>query len=574
MLPSLLAIALACTGGTATDSADATPQDSDTPDSATGSDSGTSDTPPPTETGETSESGETGETDTQPVHTDPPNLLLVLMDDVGTDKIGSYAGDYAAAGYAPTHLPATPVIDSLAESGVRFSHAWANPQCSPTRAALNTGEHGFRTGVGAPIPPSPELDTASATLAGLIGSTYRTALFGKWHLGTSGSPTDPERTVDWLSEPAGHTAADPAIFEHTANPLLHGFERFAGGLESGICVGNGGGGCVGSYTDWVHVYADVHDAKKSDKGTQVETLAWQDTTLATEAVVNQTLGWVGEVAEAGPWFASVNFHAAHTPHEDHTVHGCTTSDFTGKDLGGDLAQYQSMTECLDTWFGSLLEGLDSLGELDGTLIVIAGDNGTPDFAAESPFTVAGRGKASSYESGIRVPFVVGDGGTWREHVQGVPAHAPAVVSEPGRVDARPVHTTDLFATLLELSGVEHSEGQDSVSFVEALTDPDTTPADRFVYAETFQEENGDIRGQAALRDVAGMKLVLRVLPNAEQAGSVCIGRQLYDVAADPLETTNLYDEPAYATALADLEAELAVLVAEGASWLDVSTPCP
>ncbi|GEM_PF-475794 len=577
MSPSLLALALAAAGCTGVDPVDPDPTpntDSGVVDTPTVTDTDPGDSTPPSDTATDTAPPQDTAPDTRPQQADPPNLLLVLLDDVGADKVSGYAGDFAAAGYAPTHLPATPIIDSIGSSGVRFTHAWANPVCSPTRAALHSGEYGFRTGVGAPIPPAPELDADRPTLAEQLGTVYKTGAFGKWHLGTSGAPSDPARTVDFANEAVAHTADAPGSWEHTLNPLLHGFHRFAGGLESGVCISVGMGSCQGSYTEWIQLYADVGDAKKSKHGLQQETFGWLEETLATEEVVNQTLSWVGEVAHEGPWFASVNFQAAHTPHEDHTVHGCTTSDYSGADLSGDLAQYQSMTECMDTWLGELLDGLDNVGELDGTVIVVAGDNGTPTFAAEHPFDTSGRGKASTYESGLRVPFVVADGGAWREQERGVPAHAASRVTDPGRTDGRPIHTTDLFATFLQLAGIESTEGQDSSSFADALADPDSAPVDRALYAETFEVDDGEIYGWAALRDVAGMKLLIRILPNADLPGDTCIGKQLYDVVGDPLETLDLYGDAAWATAQLDLETELAQLIAEGATWLDVSTPCP
>ena len=69
------------------------------------------------------------------------NVLLVIADDLGTDWLGLY-------GQSPDP-PSTPNLDALAAGGIVFTNAWANPLCSPTRAALFTGRYGFRTGVGA-----------------------------------------------------------------------------------------------------------------------------------------------------------------------------------------------------------------------------------------------------------------------------------------------------------------------------------------------------------------------------------------------------------------------------------------
>src|SRR5688572_14172034 len=79
-----------------------------------------------------------------PVPPQLPNILVVLVDDMGVDQVGCYAQNYAAL----QEQPCTPNIDALAANGVRFTNAWANPVCSPTRAALQTGRPASRTGVG------------------------------------------------------------------------------------------------------------------------------------------------------------------------------------------------------------------------------------------------------------------------------------------------------------------------------------------------------------------------------------------------------------------------------------------
>ena len=67
------------------------------------------------------------------------NILLIIADDYGAESSGLYNNPNAAP---------TPNIDSLSENGVRFTEAWSQPSCSPTRATILTGRYGFRTGVG------------------------------------------------------------------------------------------------------------------------------------------------------------------------------------------------------------------------------------------------------------------------------------------------------------------------------------------------------------------------------------------------------------------------------------------
>jgi arylsulfatase A-like enzyme len=115
----------------------------------------------------------------------PPNVLIVLLDDVGTDKIGAYAEHPR-----PAH---TPNLDALAAEGVLFRNAWATPQCSPSRAALLTGRYGRRSGVGRTVQAyesSYELPPDELTLPEMLRGApdaWDSSEVGKWHLATYAS---------------------------------------------------------------------------------------------------------------------------------------------------------------------------------------------------------------------------------------------------------------------------------------------------------------------------------------------------------------------------------------------------
>ena len=148
------------------------------------------------------------------------NVLIVIADDLGVDQLRVYdAGDDA---------PSTPTINALASQGVVFRNAWANPICSPSRAALQTGRHGFRTGVGWLIDSDlPALPLAEITLPELLDrgtdSGWEHALIGKWHLGN------------------GNVGGN-------LNPNLQGYDHFSGTL--GNFTSNGQNW---SYTNWLKV---------------------------------------------------------------------------------------------------------------------------------------------------------------------------------------------------------------------------------------------------------------------------------------------------------------------------------
>jgi arylsulfatase A-like enzyme len=110
----------------------------------------------------------------------PPNILFIVMDDVGIDQMRVF-------GYSENDQPRTPNIDTIAHAGVRFRNAWAMPECSPSRVSFFTGRYPMRTGV---LNISATRDLANSQASPFEVTTprvlrsrgYQSALFGKWHL--------------------------------------------------------------------------------------------------------------------------------------------------------------------------------------------------------------------------------------------------------------------------------------------------------------------------------------------------------------------------------------------------------
>src|ERR1043166_3773662 len=179
-----------------------------------------------------------------------PNILVIVADDLGVDKLACYG----AANAVPT-----PAIDLLAANGMRFTRAHADPACSPTRGAMLTGRYSFRTGVPGTLPfGAPGIDTNEILLpVPLAAAGYTSALIGKWHLGTRYGP--------WT-------------------PTLLGWPHFAGGLDAGLV----------DYYQWPKV---------------VDGTVTTCSHYATVDQVDDALAWIG--GQVGPWVLVLSMFAPH-----------------------------------------------------------------------------------------------------------------------------------------------------------------------------------------------------------------------------------------------------------------------
>jgi len=274
----------------------------------------------------------------------PDNVLVFVLDDVGVDMIGAYAEGQ--------DLPPTPVMDGLAAEGVLFRHAWAAPVCSPARAMLQTGLYGFHNGVGMlsiEAVPNSFLPLEHVTLPEMLASAgYRTALFGKWHLG--------------VHDEAGFVEAPTvAGYEHYEGPVLGLFEEWFTIVEF-----------EGGEVDIVENYAPTEK-------------------------VDDFLEWVAE--EDGPWFATVSFNLAHSPYHAPPAH-LHSVDLSG---GDDRSLYKAMVQAIDTEVGRAIDGLGAARK--HTTVFVVSDNGTPGEVL-APGVPPDQGKGSLFEGGINVPMIV------------------------------------------------------------------------------------------------------------------------------------------------------------------------
>lgn len=422
----------------------------------------------------------------------PPNFLVIIGDDMGVETMSCYGlnGDTAV----------TPTLDNLCLDGMRFSNAWSQPSCSPTRATLMTGRYGFRTGVGAAIPfpkevahdrripgrplgahretnvavhshAPPGLRPDEVTLAMALKSVaeldYETAAIGKWHLADMNN----------------------GAFEH---PNRAGFDHFAGTTF---------GPLQGYFT---------HSKQINGEPTGGTTVY-----PATDKV-NEAIDWLSQRDGTRPWFMWFGFHNPHSPFHLPPVE-LLNSDAKKLDPYSDdvfdnpYPYFKAMLEGMDTEIGRLLGSL-SQEQRDNTYVIFIGDNGTAGAVVQPPFS-RGRSKGSVYQGGLNVPFMVSGPGV-----------------ENGGVSEALVNTVDLFASVLDLAGIDPADilpddrGFDSVSFAPALDDPDADRGREFAYADAFGN------GPRQLRAIRNASHKLVVIDDVEE---------LYDLRSDPYEHENL-----------------------------------
>jgi len=379
---------------------------------------------------------------------DTPNILLVVLDDVGPELVDTYGLDALAA--------PTPTLDALAEEGVMFTRAWAMPWCSPTRAALATGVFPGRLGLGRAI----EITRSAGeewsfpidlwtVMDGLrdAPSSYGSGLAGKWHLTT------------WAD--GAHTAALDAGFDHhfgsAANPQAnHGLEEIRQNhwrwerLEDGELS-----------TDRRHtIVADATDA------------------LALMATLEP------------PWFVQVGMRAAHFPYDQppDAMH-----DY-GLVRGEPVWATRAMVQASDRALGAVLDAMPPEVRAH-TVVIVMGDNGTTKSARAGTYKDALGGKSTVYEGGVRVPLVIAGPGI-----------------DGGRVDDSLVHVLDLVPTMLDVAGVDREDWPDldGVSLWPHLVDPAVPTARRYLYTEAWdhRKEGEDAAGDRALWDGEHKRVVV------------------------------------------------------------------
>ncbi len=440
---------------------------------------------------------------------DAPNVVVVLLDDVGYAQFGCYGSDIA-----------TPTFDRIAADGLRYSNFHTTALCSPTRAALLTGRNHHANGVGRIVEFAsgyPGYDATMPMSNGMISEIlvrngYATFCLGKWHLAPAGDTVMGGPRERW--------------------PLGRGFQRFYGFLA---------GETDQYFPDLIADNHQIDPPRTPEEGYHL-----------TEDLADTAIAYVDDLRAASPdkpffmWFAPGACHAPHQAPSEYieryggkfdqgwdswrdevferqTASGLLPAGTTNTERPAWVAAWDSLPpeeqrlyarmmevyagflEHTDAQVGRVLDHLDALGELDNTIVVVMSDNGAsaeggpqgsfnelyffngvpedldenlrridelggPDahnhypwgwaWAGNTPFK---RWKRETHEGGVADPLLI----AW-----------PTRVRQTAETRGQYVHAVDLTPTLLDVIGIDPPEAIagvtqqpfDGVSFAHTLDD--------------------------------------------------------------------------------------------------------
>ena len=315
-----------------------------------------------------------------------PHVVFVLTDDQGYGDLGCHGNPVLR----------TPRLDAFHDQSVRFTDFHVGPTCAPTRSGLFTGHHANSTGVWHTVGGRSLLRGNETTLAHVLAAQgYRTALFGKWHLGDNA----PYRPQD-------------RGFHHT------------------VC--HGGGGISQVPDHWGNDYFDDHY--------QVDGRPQAFRGYCTDVFFDLAIDHLRQHRDH-PTFCVI---ATNAPHQPYNVEPRYSQPYLDQVGTRDRANFYGMIANLDQNFGRLLDHLEQLRIADRTLVVFMTDNGTSMGDAETHNCGMRGFKNSEYDGGHRVPFFL----RGPQDLVGPPRDIPTLTAH-----------VDFMPTVLELCGIDPADHQ-------------------------------------------------------------------------------------------------------------------
>jgi len=323
--------------------------------------------------------------------TKKPNIVLIMADDLGYGDVGWHGGPYR-----------TPHLDKLAGAAVRLEQHYSLPVCSPTRSSLLTGRFNSRFGCISPT-NARVLPFDTVTMGRALQSLgYRTALIGKWHLGSR---------PEW-------------------GPQRYGFDHSYGSLAGGV-------------SSYGHVYKKGEFAQTWYRNAKLI----EEEGHVTDLITKEAVSFI-EAKRDGPFFLYVPYTAVHLPIDEPKE----WLDRYAGEKDDAKRHYGACISHMDDGVGKIVQALEKAGQLDNTLVIFLSDNGGSTGTQNNDTRYAGthpafripalngilRGKkATLYEGGIRTPAFV----FWSGRLK-------------GRDERTPVHVADWFPTLAGVAGYE------------------------------------------------------------------------------------------------------------------------
>ena len=341
-----------------------------------------------------------------------PNIVLIVGDDMGYADIGVHGCK---------DIP-TPHIDSLAKNGVRCTSGYVSgPYCSPTRAGLLTGRYQQRFGHEFNPGPSPTgevgLPVDQVTLADRLKQAgYKTGMVGKWHLGNA----------------------------EKFHPLNRGFQEFYGFLG-------------GAHSYFV---SDNRGTKGQVNAVLRGFEPVQEPEYLTDAFAREAVAFIDR-HQKQPFFLYLTFNAVHTP-----MHATDKYLAQFKDVTDERRRtYCAMMSAMDDAIGAVLAKLDEARLTENTLVMFVSDNGGPQPANASSNAPLRGNKATTWEGGIRVPYLI----QWKGKLRS------------GFTFDQPVIQLDMHATALAAAGAKIPGELDGVNLLPHLTGEKTSPPHEALY---------------------------------------------------------------------------------------------
>ncbi|WP_170425257.1 sulfatase-like hydrolase/transferase [Ruegeria arenilitoris] len=363
----------------------------------------------------------------------PPNILYILLDDVGFGDMGSPTMN-AVRGYK------TPAVNEIAREGMRLARMYTEPSCTPTRVAFMTGRHPIRNGMGNTAVDISGFGLADkeVTLAEVLSDFgYNTVHIGKWHLGDIREAWPNWQGFDYAAFPI-HQQGQLTIYHDDGADEEVAISLYENNYDSKYTLDNWFRSDASAMVTGVEGFRNenVREVNMEPGERWTEEKYHQMNVDYQEQAMEQlrTLA-----AKDEPFF--LNYWPLYPIVGPRT----TTDEYTTPNGGN----YVEKMKLVDEWIGDLMTEMDTLGIADNTIVIVMGDNGhATKFSPQSGFTpmLYRGGKGATSEGGVRVDAFV----RW-----------PGMIEEDVVVNDI-THVVDLFTTLARIGGATEGIPRDRV----------------------------------------------------------------------------------------------------------------